>query len=465
MSLHVTALSPLLRPRDASHLSKYNIDPLPDVLKGGLVAIIIVAVLSLIATVSLLAFLTYRMVFWRTNYIRYIGYNQYVVLIYNLLLADMLQSLAFILSVKWVAEKQILATAPACYAQGLLLQIGDPGSGLFVFAISVHTFLLVSMRRKLPYRVFVAIVVGLWAFIILLVILPPALFGRDAFVPSDAWVGFYRSYFQRCKLAISNETCIQCWISEEHKTCRLWLHYIWIFISEFGTVCLYAIAVFQLRQQISKSAILESSQAQNLQRLRRVVGYMVLYPIAYIVLSLPLAAGRMAIMNGRTPSLAYFCVAGAVMTSSGLVDVFLYTLTRRNLLVDSESSDSHSDNRFADTKYGHNIDLSHQTIITAGRNDGARSYFPTGSRLSGGDANASAHAIARDGSMDAIIVGSGQEVVELVPLGKVYQQTTIEVTSEPAYPSDSNSNAGSSLRRGSSGSSSNGRRHGRRWPE
>lgn len=452
MSLHVTTLSPLLRPRDASHLSKYDIDPLPGVLKGGLMAIIVIAVLSLVATISLLAFLTYRMVFWRTNYIRYIGYNQYVVLIYNLLLADMLQSLAFILSVKWVAEKQILATAPACYAQGLLLQIGDPGSGLFVFAISVHTFLLVSMRRKLPYRVFVAIVVGLWAFIVLLVILPPALFGRDAFVPSGAWVGFYRSYFQHCKLAISNETCTQCWISEEHETCRLWLHYIWIFVSEFGTVCLYAIVVFQLRRQISKSAILGSSQAQNLQRLRRVVGYMVLYPIAYIVLSLPLAAGRMAIMNGHTPSLAYFCVAGAVMTSSGLVDVFLYTLTRRNLLVDSESSDSHSDNRFVDTKYGHNIDLSHKTIITAGRNDGA-------------DANASAHAIARDGSMDAIIVGSGQRVVELVPLGKVYQQTTIEVTSEPAYPSDSNSNADSSLRRGSSGSSSNGRGHRRRWPE
>lgn len=67
---------------------------------------------------------------------------------------------------------------------------------------------------------------------------------------------------------------------------------------------------FQLRKQIAASSILGNSQLESLKRLRRVVGYMTIYPIVYIVLSLPLAAGRMATANGSTPSITFFCCAG-----------------------------------------------------------------------------------------------------------------------------------------------------------
>ena len=62
---------------------------------------------------------------------------------------------------------------------------------------------------------------------------------------------------------------------------------------------------------------------------------MVIYPVAYIVLSLPIAAGRMAMARGITPSPAYFCAAAAIITSSGVVDVTIYTLTRRKLIMDT----------------------------------------------------------------------------------------------------------------------------------
>jgi hypothetical protein len=78
----------------------------------------------------------------------------------------------------------------------------------------------------------------------------------------------------------------------------------------FGTVCLYAVMYFQLRRQIAASSILGNSQLESLKRLRRVVGYMTIYPLVYIVLSLPLAAGRMATANGTTPSITFFCCAG-----------------------------------------------------------------------------------------------------------------------------------------------------------
>jgi len=168
-----------------------DIDPLPYKHHQGLIAVSVMAILSFIATLVLLGFITYRMLFWRSNYARYIGYNQYIVLIYNLVLADLQQSLAFLICIKWIAEDKISADTAACFLQGLWLQIGDPASGLFVLAIAIHTFLLVAMGRKLSHRVFVAGVVGIWAFIAILVIVPLAVHGRYVLIPSGAWVSDY----------------------------------------------------------------------------------------------------------------------------------------------------------------------------------------------------------------------------------------------------------------------------------
>ncbi|CAI7619501.1 unnamed protein product [Penicillium bialowiezense] len=366
-----------------------DIDPLPENHRRGLIAIAVMALLSLIATASLLGFITFRLVFWRGSYSRYIGYNQYIVLIYNLVLADFQQSLAFIICLRWIFTDKIKSGSVGCFLQGLWLQIGDPGS--------------VVWGRKMSHKVFVCFVCGVWAFVALMVIIPLALHGGDVFVPSGAW----------------------CWISEDYETTRLWTHYIWIFVSEFGTVALYAVMYFQLRRQIAASAILGNSQLESLRRLRRVVGYMTIYPIVYIVLSLPLAAGRMATANGDNPSLTFLCCAGAIITSSGLVDVVLYTLTRRALIIDSEPSHDRSYNKFASSK-GKRGDT-HLTTITA---DPKR-------KMGGGTFNDDL-----DGSTDNIVSPSPHAMEhghEMAPIGKVYQETTIEITHEPAFPDEGSS--------------------------
>ncbi|CAG8018709.1 unnamed protein product [Penicillium nalgiovense] len=378
--------------------AELDVDPLPEAHRRGLIAITIMAFLSLIATSILLGFITYRLVFWRGSYTRYIGYNQYIVLIYNLVLADFQQSLAFIICLRWILLDKIKSGSAACFLQGLWLQIGDPGSGLFVLAIAFHTFLLVVWGRKMSYRFFVCFVVGVWAFVVLMVIIPIGMHGANVFVPSGAW----------------------CWISSEYETTRLWTHYMWIFISEFGTVLLYAVMYFQLRRQIAASAILGNSQLESLRRLRRVVGYMTIYPIVYIVLSLPLAAGRMDTAAGDTPSVVFFCISGAIITSSGLVDVVLYTLTRRNLIIDSEPSGDRSYNKFSSKGKRGETNL---TTITADPK-----------RKMGGTFNDD---LDRDGSTDNIVSpanGHHANDHEMTPIGKVYQETTIEITHEPAYP-------------------------------
>lgn len=384
-----------LAPRDTS--SPLDIYPLPQAQRKGLIAVAVMAFLSLIATFLLLSFITYRLVFWRGNYKRYIGYNQYIILIYNLVLADFQQALGFLICLRWIVADKIKSGTAACFLQGMWLQVGDPGSGLFVLAIAFHTFLLVVLGRKMSHKVFVGFVVGIWVFVAVIVAIPLAIHGPGIFIPSGAW----------------------CWINQDYENIRLGTHYLWIFLSEFGTVCLYAVMYFQLRRQIAQSSILGNSQLESLKRLRRVVGYMTIYPVVYIVVSLPLAAGRMATQNGHEPSVIYFCCAGAIITSSGLVDVILYTLTRRNLIVDSEPSADHSYNKFPSSKGGRRGDAS--TTITAD---------PTKFRKLGVDDDDDLY---RDGSTDSIV----QPGVEMAPMGKgVYQHTTIEITSEPAYISE-----------------------------
>jgi hypothetical protein len=88
--------------------------PLPTNLRDGLVAVTIFGFLSFFASVSLFTILTWRIIQWTRK-----GkpVNQFVVLIYNLVLADIQQSLAFLLNARWLAENGILTGTTTCWAQ------------------------------------------------------------------------------------------------------------------------------------------------------------------------------------------------------------------------------------------------------------------------------------------------------------------------------------------------------------
>lgn len=171
-----------------SPLGAEVIDPLPPTQRNGLIAVSTVASVSLVAICLVLFFLTHRFIFWRRYYRRYIGYNQYIVLVYNLAIADLIQGLGFIVSLRWIATNSIHASDASCFMQGIWLQAGNPMSGVFVFAISVFTFLHIVLDFQLGHRKFVGVVVGLWMFGVLMVVIPIATVGRYVWFPSVAWV-------------------------------------------------------------------------------------------------------------------------------------------------------------------------------------------------------------------------------------------------------------------------------------
>jgi len=143
---------------------------------------------SSISTLSLLIFITYRMIYWRKYYDEPIAQNQIFILIYNLLLADFQQALSFLISFYWISQNKLVGPSVACFAQGWLIQIGDMSSGLWVLAIAVHTFVNLVGQKTVPMRTFVCCVISLWMFCLTLTAIGPIMVRKDFFVPAGAWV-------------------------------------------------------------------------------------------------------------------------------------------------------------------------------------------------------------------------------------------------------------------------------------
>ncbi|KAF9881490.1 integral membrane protein [Colletotrichum karsti] len=90
--------------------------------------------------------------------------NPFPILVYNLLLADMMEALAYGLSFYWVYADGIYAPSSVCWAQGWLGSTSNLAASLFLSVIAINTFLTVGLGYKVPpWAVYTAIAV-LWTF-------------------------------------------------------------------------------------------------------------------------------------------------------------------------------------------------------------------------------------------------------------------------------------------------------------
>jgi hypothetical protein len=199
--------------RAGSSLEKRNyfpfpksLDPLSPVLRNGLIPVGILATMSLVSVTALLIFIVYRMILWRRHYREYVGFNQYVIFILNLLIADVLQSLALVTSFHWLRIDKMLAPTMPCQFQGWFLHLGNLANGFFVMAIAIHTWIGVVKGYKLSYRWLVIVILLIWLFSTFLTILGPIM---------------HRKYFY-------TRAGIWCWISLDFQEERLFLYYLWI---------------------------------------------------------------------------------------------------------------------------------------------------------------------------------------------------------------------------------------------
>jgi hypothetical protein len=176
--------------------------------------------------------------------------------------------------------------------------------------IGLHTFASIVFNYRLSNLAFGLTIFAAWIFVYALAIIGVALHPSDIYVRAVSW----------------------CWMNSKYPDLRLWLHYFWIFTFEFGTVLIY----------IAMYAAIQYRNSMQAEHARTAAKLMIVYPIIYVICTLPLATLRMISMSSNSNlSFGWFCFAGAMITSNGWLDVLLYTMTRRIILFsDDPPSDS-----------------------------------------------------------------------------------------------------------------------------
>jgi len=151
----------------------------------------------------------------------------------------------------------------------------------------------------------------------------------------------------------------QCWIPQIHAKERLALHYFWIFLAEFVTLALYIyLFVFlyrrtrNLARNMRRTTLSSPTAGDVISQLYKAARYMLLYPLVYIVLTLPLSIGRMLNMQGYEPPLVFWTVMGSLMTSAGWVDAIVYSITRGVLVTKDPANLGRTESAQSLAQYG-----------------------------------------------------------------------------------------------------------------
>lgn len=126
--------------------------------------------------------------------------NPFPIMVYNLLLADMMEALAFALSLTWLEHDGIHAPSATCWAQGWLGSISNLASSSFLLAISTTSFLTIVLGYRLPRWGLHAYVGLIWTFVFV-INAAGVLFAEGGDSRTDSG----ESYFMRANVWVSIE--------------------------------------------------------------------------------------------------------------------------------------------------------------------------------------------------------------------------------------------------------------------
>lgn len=343
-----------------AHPENDSISPLPDNYRHGLISIAVFALLSFVLTSGLFLYLAFKLLNWhirnvaRTNSIKNnvpdpqpitdftyedgaygpegesskVAHdrsvkriqkagnrppNQFLILIFNLIIADMHQAAALLLSVIWLRKGGIFINTPTCFVQGFLASNGNLSSSLFMAIIAIHTYMSVIKDARPTQKVFYSTIVVTWVFVYALSIIPllATRNGREVggfFVRADPW----------------------CWIHDAYENIQLLTHNLFIFISMVVTSALYISIYLSLRRE-AKSQAHDSGPNRTNIRLKHKPAFLV-YPVIYVMCTLPLVLARIIDMAGIHIPIEYYCFTGAIIASNGSFDCVLFGTTRHAIV-------------------------------------------------------------------------------------------------------------------------------------
>ncbi|KAI0352341.1 hypothetical protein OH77DRAFT_800663 [Trametes cingulata] len=243
-----------------------------------------------------------------------------------MLLCEVVQTVGSIMNVRWYNQMAV-TYEPYCTAQGVLKQFSDVGSALWSLIIAMNTFWILFLRWRLHKYVLVgALVIG-WSAIGAIVSAGPTAVQRVEKGPFYGISGYW------------------CWIQDEYPSERITLDYMIMFISAFLSFVMYVLIFLRLRGNIVlhgwrvsfrfRPNASEPAPKSVDTHVINVAKKMLLYPVAYTILLVPIAICRFTEAMGHEVPYAMTIISDSIFLLSGFVNVVLFLTTRRVLPVNS----------------------------------------------------------------------------------------------------------------------------------
>ncbi|KAK0212587.1 hypothetical protein DFS33DRAFT_45090 [Desarmillaria ectypa] len=192
--------------------------------------------------------------------------------------------------------------------------------------IAVQTFFLLVLDLHMRQFILWMTLVAGWSGILAIVLAGPATLNVHERGPYYGITGYW------------------CWITDAYPSERVTLDYIFMLIAALGSLLLYTFIFLRLRGHIEMNG-----WTPNRFRLRpvkrvgdwrmtdsdneatKIAKRMVLYPIAYIIMVLPITVTRFMTFAGQTVTLEATIFSATLFLLSSTVNVVLFAMTRRIL--------------------------------------------------------------------------------------------------------------------------------------
>jgi len=293
----------------------------------GVTVLVVVSVFSLIAVVGLLLAIALSAFNTRSSLDKQHLFIRTHVAAYfiSLLLSDLIQAIGSILSARWTHDMAVVV-GDFCTLQGVLKQTADVATAFWTLVIAIHTFCLLFLELKPGRFVLYATLIAGWSGIAAIVIAGPAALNTARHGPFYGISGYW------------------CWISPPYTTAHVTLDYMFMFMAALFSFVLYTLIFLRLRGNVvvtgwrvsfRRSGITAWRGKQFENQALAIAKQMLLYPVAYTIIILPIAAARFSSFAGNDVPFAATIFCDTVFLLSGVVNVTLFTTTRRMLPPDS----------------------------------------------------------------------------------------------------------------------------------
>ncbi|KAK0211095.1 hypothetical protein DFS33DRAFT_1270966 [Desarmillaria ectypa] len=322
----------------------------------GLVFIVEVASLSATAVVSLLAFICYSTIKAQPRGVRTWAVSTHIHYYFvNLLVCDLIQAIGGIMDIRWIAEAvsdpqfdgDTDLTPPSqerdrgniLYCSRNFQAARRSWSGLI--SIAIHTFLVLVFKYYARPKVAPLVVIMIWTFLGLVVGVSLAIHHGEIYY---------------------GNTQYWCWITRDFRTEQIALEYGWVWFAASVNIMCYAMIALVLKgivlvdgykirlRRRSDASSVETSidgtieMSPSVQRSNAIAMQMLLgllsYPAVYLVAIFPMSLVRWLSFFGMKVPFIATAFASILFSSSGILNVTLFTLTRPGLVPNRGPSNS-----------------------------------------------------------------------------------------------------------------------------